>query len=365
MTNAVNIAQSGSNNQTFRNRIINGAMVIDQRNAGASYAQSTTVLYGLDRWKTDIDAGTGRWSVQQVSDAPTGFTNSLKVTITTQESQPASALHQIYQPIEGYNISDFGFGTANASPITVSFWVKTSVTGIYSLNVSSADYVYTTSYTVNSADTWEYKTITIPGATAGTWDITNEAGLYLEFTIGGGTDEIVTANTWRADTATGIVAGSVYLPATSGATWQVTGVQLEEGTAASPFENRLYGTELALCQRYFEKSFDTNVAPSNGPGATSLSTGNGVTSTVCGNNSLAGGPVRFAVPKRTAPTITSYGNNSGYWGYVSSSSSSTTTWSANTVLYTHIGVSSFSVIQNVTNNVYYTIYGHWVASAEL
>ena len=235
----------------FKNRIINGAMMIDQRNAGASYAQSTTLLYGLDRWKTDIDVGTGRWSVQQVSDAPTGFTNSLKVTITTQESQPASARHHVYQPIEGYNISDLGFGTVNASQITASFWVKTSVTGIHSLNVASYDYVYTTSYTVNSADTWEYKTITIPGAAAGTWDITNEAGLFLEFTLGGGTDEIVTANTWRADIATGIVVGSVYLPATSGATWQITGVQLEKGSTATSFDYRPYGTELALCQRYF------------------------------------------------------------------------------------------------------------------
>jgi hypothetical protein len=252
----------------FKNRIINGAMVIDQRNAGASYAQSTAAIYGLDRWKSDIDAATGRWSVQQVSDAPAGFTNSLQVTITTQESQPASARHQVYQPIEGYNISDLGLGTVNASQITASFWVKTSVTGIHSFNVSSNNYVYTTSYTVNSADTWEYKTITIPGATAGTWSITNGAGLYLEFTIGGGTDQIVTANTWRADTATGIVAGSVYLPATSGATWQITGVQLEKGSTATSFDYRPYGTELALCQRYYAKSYNQSVVPGSNAGTT-------------------------------------------------------------------------------------------------
>jgi hypothetical protein len=273
----------------FKNRIINGAMAIDQRNAGASYAQSTTAIYGLDRWKADIDVGTGRWSVQQVSDAPTGFTNSLKVTITTQESQPASARHHVYQPIEGYNISDLGFGTVNASQITASFWVKTSVTGIHSLNVASYDYVYTTSYTVNSADTWEYKTITIPGATAGTWDITNEAGLFLEFTLGGGTDEIVTADTWRADTATKIVAGSVYLPATSGATWQVTGVQLEKGSTATSFDYRPYGTELALCQRYYYKQQASATADKFSSAATA-------------GNAVARGITFFPVTLRTAPT---------------------------------------------------------------
>ena len=234
-----------------RNRIINGDMRIDQRNAGASYAQTTTAIYGLDRWKTDIDTGLGRWSVQQVSDAPAGFTNSLKATITTQEAQPVNALHQIYQPIEGYNVADLAFGTASASDVTVSFWVKASVTGTYSLNVFSTDRSYTTSFVVNSADAWEYKTITVPGATDGTWATNNGNSMYLEFTIGGGTDKVRTADTWSSATV-GVVAGSVYLPATSGATFQVTGVQLEPGTVATPFERRSYGQELALCQRYFQ-----------------------------------------------------------------------------------------------------------------
>jgi hypothetical protein len=238
-------------NMAGRNKIINGSMVFDQRNGGASYAQSTTAIYGLDRWKTDIDTGSGRWSVQQVVDAPAGFTNSLKVTITTQEAQPASALHQIYQAIEGYNIADLAFGTASASDITVSFWVKASVTGTYSLSVFKSEYVYTTSFVVNSADAWEYKTVTIPGATAETWATNNDPGLYLEFTIGGGTNNVCTADTWRSGTI-GVVAGSVYLPATSGATFQVTGVQLEAGSVATPFERRQYGQELALCQRYYE-----------------------------------------------------------------------------------------------------------------
>ena len=301
-------------NMAGRNRIHNGDMRIDQRNAGASYSQSTSAIYGLDRWKSDIDTGTGRWDVQQVSDAPVGFSNSLKVTITTQESQPTSARHQIYQPIEGYNISDLGFGTANASPITVSFWVKTSATGIHSLNVASFDYVYTTSYTVNSADTWEYKTITIPGATAGTWDSTNGGSLYLEFTIGGGTDQIVTANTWRADTATGIVSDSVYLPATNGATWQVTGVQLEEGSVATPFENVDYSEMLRRCQRYYE----TGEYYYRG-GYSSSSVVASVTT-----------PVYFKATKRVVPTITGT-NNQGTFYALNTDFSSVSCGRSNTV----------------------------------
>ena len=266
-----------------RNRIINGDMRIDQRNAGASYAQTTTAIYGLDRWKTDIDTGLGRWSVQQVSDAPAGFTNSLKATITTQEAQPVNALHQIYQPIEGYNVADLAFGTASASDVTVSFWVKASVTGTYSLNVFSTDRSYTTSFVVNSADAWEYKTITVPGATDGTWATNNGNSMYLEFTIGGGTDKVRTADTWSSATV-GVVAGSVYLPATSGATFQVTGVQLEPGTVATPFERRSYGQELALCQRYFQRGVYRLSGVCNGAG---------------GDASIV-----FPTPFRSSPTLT-------------------------------------------------------------
>ena len=311
-TTTINGYTPTMSNMAGRNRIINGDMRIDQRNAGASYSQSTSAIYGLDRWKGDIDTGTGRWDVQQVSDAPVGFSNSLKVTITTQESQPTSARHQIYQPIEGYNISDLGFGTANASPITVSFWVKTSVTGIHSVNVASFDYVYTTSYTVNLADTWEYKTITIPGATAGTWDSTNGGGLYLEFTLGGGTDQIVAANTWYSETSTGIVSDSVYLPATSGATWQITGVQLEAGSVATPFEHRQYGQELALCQRYYQKSYDYDTVPGTNTIVGSVTARGDISSTM--SNLPLG--TRFVVTMRAVPTLVTY-SKSGTSGAIS------------------------------------------------
>jgi len=243
---------SGAQFNTFKNRIINGGMDIDQRNAGASYAQSTTAIYGLDRWKTDIDIGSGRWNVQRVADAPSGFNYSLKVTITTQEAQPSNAaLHQVYQITEGFNTADFAYGTVNATPVTISFWVKSSIVGIQSVNLHSGDYCYTTSYVINVANTWEYKQVTIPGATAGTWSTDTGSGILMVFNIGGGTSQIRTPNTWSAQTTTGIVSGSVYLPATNGATWQVTGVQLEKGSTATSFDYRPYTTELQLCQRYY------------------------------------------------------------------------------------------------------------------
>ena len=245
---------SGAQFNGFKNRIINGDMRIDQRNAGASYAQSTTAIYGLDRWKGDIDIGSGRWNVQRVADAPSGFNYSLKVTITTQEAQPSNAaLHQVYQITEGFNTADFAYGTVNATPVTISFWVKSSIVGIQSLNLHSGDYCYTTSYVINVANTWEYKQVTIPGATAGTWSTDTGSGILMVFNIGGGTSQIRTPNTWSAQTNTGIVSGSVYLPATNGATWQITGVQLEKGSAATAFDYRDYGRELALCQRYYYK----------------------------------------------------------------------------------------------------------------
>jgi len=258
MTNAVSIAQSGSNNQTMRNRIINGAMTIDQRNAGALVSNANG--YITDRWSLGkFDPTGGAYSGQQVTDAPSGFTNSLKVTVTTSITQSSDQFWQAFQTIEGYNVADLAWGTASAQPVTVSFWVKSSVTGTYSITlfnsgVGSVDRAYVTTYVINSANTWEYKTVTVAGDTssASYWGTTNGAGIGVYFDLGCGTNQQATANTWTTANARR-VSGTVRLMATGSATWQITGVQLEEGTAASPFENRLYGTELALCQRYCMK----------------------------------------------------------------------------------------------------------------
>jgi hypothetical protein len=243
----------------FRNRIINGNMVIDQRNAGALVSNANGFI--TDRWSlSKYGPAGGAYSGQQVSDAPTGFVNSLKVTVTTNEaSQSADAYWQLFQTIEGNNSADLGFGTATPNVFTVSFWVKSSVAGTYSFAIfnnaqGGTSRSYITTYTVNTASTWEYKTITITAdgsAGSGFWSTTTGNGPALYFDLGCGTAQETTANTWASVNARRI-AGTVRLMATSGATFQITGVQLEKGNIATSFDVRPYGTELALCQRYFQ-----------------------------------------------------------------------------------------------------------------
>lgn len=233
----------------FTNRIINGDMRIDQRNAGAAQASTT---YGLDRWYQEWSSTGVTLSFQQVTDAPTAFTNSLKVTVSTGNVSFTNSA-AISQAIEGFNCSDFNFGTASARPITISFWVKSSITGSFGGVLRNGDFAqtYPFAYTINYANTWEYKTVTIPGSTTGTWSKNNTGGLWLFFGLGAVAGRKATANVWAPSIARQ-PNGTVDLIATTGATWQVTGVQLEAGSVATPFERRSYGTELALCQRYYQ-----------------------------------------------------------------------------------------------------------------
>jgi hypothetical protein len=237
----------------FRNRIINGDMRIDQRNAGASVAISdSTVTYTVDRWSV-FEGTDGAVSVQRVVDAPPSFINSARVTVTTADASLATTQRTIfYQPIEGFNVADLGWGTASASTVTLSFWVKSSITGQFggaAVN-SAGNRSYPFGYTISSANTWEQKSITIPGDTTGTWLTDNGSGLQIIFGLGVGTSFSGTADAWVAANRNS-VTGNVNFMATLSATWQVTGVQLEAGSVATPFERRPYGTELALCQRYY------------------------------------------------------------------------------------------------------------------
>jgi hypothetical protein len=233
----------------MRNRIINGAMMIDQRNAGASVTTSVlqSSTYTVDRWCYYNDVVSKR-TIQQSSDAPAGFSKSLLVTvIATDTTGPQQYLRQ---SIEGLNMADLNWGTANAASVTLSFWVKSSVTGQMggSIQNNGNNRSFPFAYTINSANTWEYKTVVVAGDTTGTWLATNGVGAHILFEHGVGYQKSA-AGTWVAANTTSST-GSVNLCATNGATWYITGVQLEKGSNASPFEFRPYGTELALCQRY-------------------------------------------------------------------------------------------------------------------
>jgi len=239
--------------QPFQNRIINGAMTIDQRNVGASVTQGTSDTYSLDRF---LGYGniTSKFTMQQSSTAPAGFVNSVVITSSAATVVGSSDQYYFAQKIEGYNTADLGWGTANAKTVTLSFWARASVIGTYSvflLNNGSA-YSYIANYTISVADTFEYKTITIVAPTVGTWLTTNGLGIYLGWDLGSGSTFNQTAGSWQAANKRA-TSGSTQLVATSGATLYLTGVQLEVGSTATSFDYRPYGTELALCQRYYYK----------------------------------------------------------------------------------------------------------------
>jgi hypothetical protein len=256
-----NITTTGSINALntfgFENRIINGAMVIDQRNAGAAYTNSNQALYGLDRWRSYGLSG-AVLTVQQSTTAPAGFSNSQSVTVTT--STTANDGGGLSQLIEANNVFDLNWGTSSGVAVTASFWVRASVTGTYNVYLrylgSTATYYYVATYTVNVANTWEQKTLNISAPPVGAGAFTAALNSsYLEFRPAinsSGNTTTVTGNTWSTTNAAK-TAGSVDLASNAGATFYITGVQLEKGTQATSFDFRSIGQELALCQRYFQK----------------------------------------------------------------------------------------------------------------
>jgi len=304
VTGSIEATQVGTTvSQLFgmRNRIINGAMLIDQRNAGASVALGAGITaYPTDRYRVENNT-TGTATGQNVSDAPTGFSNSLKYTVTaTDVSLAATENVVVIQPIEGFNTADLVFGTASAKTITISFWVKSSVTGTFGGSIlnSSFDRFYPYSYTISVVNTWEYKTVTIPGDTTGTWvGATNGVGLRLMFCLAAGADRIAAAGAWTASLGYG-PTGQTNLMATSAATWQVTGVQLEVGSSATPFERRLYNQELANCQRYYYRN-------------KAKEAGNRFGSLFCESTTLSQCIIPFPVSMRTNPTALEQSGTAG------------------------------------------------------
>ena len=250
---SLNIGQIGGR----RNIIINGAMQVAQR--GTSWTGLTTIGYRLDRFEFYLGSF-GTWTATQSTDVPTGsgFANSFKIECTTANASLASGnVGIIRQPIEGQNLQQLAKGTASAKNITVSFWVKSNKTGTYIFELYDGDNTrqVSASYSVSSSNTWEKKEITIDGDTTGAFDNDNVASLYVQWWLGAGSSFTSgTLNTsWASNVDANRVVGQVNLADTVGNTFQITGVQLEVGSVATPFEHRSYGAELAACQRYFEK----------------------------------------------------------------------------------------------------------------
>jgi len=364
-----------------RNLIINGGMVIDQRNNGGTLT-SPNIGIAVDRWKcATYVTGT---TIQRSTTAPPGFTNSYLMTNGTAVAPAQSTYYQqIWQTIEGLNMPQLAWGTSSAKPISVSFWVRSSVTGLYSFGIGNGNdnaTAYTRSFvqtfTINAANTWEYKTFTIPGCTDGTWNTNNSYGMTIMFNLGSGTaydTNTTVPGTWETignniiKTST---ASTIEFNNFTGATFYLTGVQLEEGKVATSFENRSYAHELTLCQRYYEKSFEDTVAPANGSTTTSFSTESGLTWGWAGHRTLypAGGYpgrsvfARFKVPKRATPSVAIFGNSNGY-PYIYDTTNGgrwvTANWG------TSANKEGFEMSNEFASGAMQFAFSHWAAAAEL
>jgi hypothetical protein len=237
----------------LKNRIINGDMRIDQRNAGASVTPSSGSSYTLDRWKVYASQAS-KFSVQQNAGSvtpPVGFVNYAGITSLSAYSVGSTDEFDFYQVIEGFNTADLQWGTANAKTVTLSFWVRSSLTGTFGGVIYNSGNTrnYPFSYSISSANTWTQISVTIAGDTTGTWLTTNGAGIAVLFSLGAGSSILGTAGAWTTTAVSG-ATGQTSVVGTNGATFYITGVQLEIGTSATPFERRLYNQELANCQRY-------------------------------------------------------------------------------------------------------------------
>jgi hypothetical protein len=300
MTTSDGVSSSGL--YGFKNRIINGAMVIDQRNAGASVTNTTSNLYTLDRWAC-LGSQSSKFTIQQNANSitpPVGFVNYLGCTSSSAYTVGSGDYFQINQIIEGYNIADLGWGTANAKTITLSAWVYSSLTGTFggALRNSGSARCYPFIYTISSANTWTQVSITIVGDTSGTWLTTNGHGIQVVFSLGMGSTYSGTAGVWASSNYAS-ATGAVSVVGTNGATFYITGVMLEKGSTATSFDYRPYSAELAMCQRYYQRS---NLFRSGSYYASSATT-------------VRSGAYQFVATMRAAPSITftstSFNNASG------------------------------------------------------
>jgi hypothetical protein len=342
----------------FKNRIINGAMVIDQRNAGAALTPgSASSFYTVDRWQGNVSQAS-KLSFQQNAGSvtpPVGFVNYLGMTSQSAYTITTGDNFQIRQQIEANNIFDLGFGTANAKNTTLSFWVYSSLTGTFggSLLNSSANYSYPFSYTISSANTWTQISITIAGPTGGSWSTGISTGVFVQFSLGAASSFLSTAGSWSSNTYLG-VTGQTSVVGTNGATFYLTGVQLEKGSTATSFDYRPYSAELALCQRYYEKSYDIGTIAS----ASTITGACKYVSPRTVNPSDDIFSVCYLASKRSSPTVTIY-STTGASGNIRNISSATDVASGGVTS----GENSYSVRWSMTDGNFYG--WQWISSSEL
>ena len=344
---------------SFKNRIINGAMVIDQRNAGASVTPIDG-QYLVDRFYVRMNQ-TSKFTAQQNAASvtpPVGFINYQGITSSSAYSVLTGDYFRLVQSIEGLNCSDLAWGTANAATVTLSFWVRSSLTGTFGGSIlnSALNRSYVFSYTISAANTWEQKTITIAGDTSGTWLTTNGIGLSVSFNLGTGATYSGTAGAWSGSLLFA-PTGATSVVGTSGATFYVTGVQLEKGVTATSFDYRPYGTELQLCQRYYYQSVNYGAVNN-----TTQSDFNVYGPLSAASNWLWTSQ-RLQVPMRVAPTVTT-SDQAGTTGKLSLWTSVGGTTSNGTTPYSIYTTPNIYLV-SVYNESKYGFFGAVKADAEL
>jgi hypothetical protein len=340
-------------------------MRIDQRNAGASVTPAN-FAYLTDRWQFRASQGSKFTAEQTISgvSAPVGFTDYLGMTSTSAYSVGSGEQFGVRQFIEGLNISDLAWGTANASPVTLSFWIRSSLTGTHSgaLGNSGDGRAYPFSFTVSSANTWEYKTVTIAGDTSGTWLTTNGIGIKVSFNLGAGSSMLAAAGAWTTGEIVG-ATGSVSVVGTNGATFYITGVQLEIGTSATPFERRLFNQELANCQRYFEKSYAIGTVPATVT-EQGKSFGGSQTQGVSTTTGFLVGTSQFKVSKRATATVTLY-DFAGNSGKVTADTIGVSSANNQTAIVESASENGFQATRSSGGTACNSIAWQYTASAEL
>ena len=284
------------------NMVINGGMIISQRyytNEFTPSSSPTNNRFTLDMMRYDMSQSS-KFKVQQVTDSPAGFSHSMKVTSLSSYTSGTSDYFLLQNFMEGLNCARLGWGTSDAQTVTLSFYVKSSITGVHACGIRNKDYnrSKTETYTINNANTWEYKTVTFTGDTSGSWNTDRNSGLKINFDIGSGSGfQASSTGTWLA-TNDFITSNSVKIVGTNGATWYITGLQLQIGNVASPFQHRDYEDEIRRCERYYQNSFSYG----NIPGTSTSNLDAVITTAWTDTNIPFANP--FKVEMRVPPTVT-------------------------------------------------------------
>ena len=356
-----------------RNLIINGAMQVAQRGTSETVGPNGTGegYTVVDRFQNSLN-GSVVSTFTQSTDGPSGFANSAKIAITTADSSLGSTEFWNFRySVEGQDLQQIAKGTSDAKAITLSFYVKSNKTGTYTVELEDTDNdrLNSLAYTVDSANTWERKTLTFNADTTGEFTNDNALSLRINFWLCSGSQYqggTFYNGTWGSNVdANRVHSSQVNLGDTVGNEWYITGVQLEVGEQATPFEHRSFADELYRCKRYFQKSFNYDTAPENG-GASGISYNGGILG-YCGsnNNGALSGFHRFDPEMRTTPTIVTYGNSSGHWGRVIPTNTGTTTFSAGSGYMSNTKASGINFGQNVSGDTLIIGFGHITADAEL